>query len=629
VSKRKLLLADDSITIQKVVNLTFADEGIEVISVSDGDAAMRKLVEVSPDLVMADVHMPGISGYQICEKIRENQGFSSIPVILLVGSFEPFDEDEAKRVGADGYLTKPFQSIRQLVNKVTTLLETGRESESDSTENVSNETVSTAESLPIVSAPIETPTFETYSTPLETVTNSEISTSTENFVDNEILETSSLPKIEEKETEIESFSDYSEIKTNYDSNLDDEMIETSQIVESPIENTNNLDLIEEVKTIEESNSFTKDNSTIDAFETTQEMSKDEIREAISKNYSMEIEQEDSVIETSTVEPLSEPVEKTIEEKSAETIEKEEDKEFVLDSTPIVQIETSPFAKTEETIEDTEVQTNLNETGFDFVKTEEKTPVKSTDEVIEKDDILETKSADENIESIPLPETLTILDFDDQNLLEIAPREEDFMLAENEDEELLVDDVADISQFKSEPKEEVEVESIPETIEKEEVGEIPTSETVTEPIEEEIEEETNTEVLEEPIQETSEEFSTQTEPETVEIVEEKVEEPIVESAEEAIEKKEEVVETPSTTFVSMPIVSETQEKQVEETPIETANVYDEKVSISSLSPELLDVIANRVVEKLSERVIREIAWEVVPQHVDLIVKKMVEEKLKEN
>jgi CheY-like chemotaxis protein len=629
VSKRKLLLADDSITIQKVVNLTFADEGIEVISVSDGDAAMRKLVEVSPDLVMADVHMPGISGYQICEKIRENQGFSSIPVILLVGSFEPFDEDEAKRVGADGYLTKPFQSIRQLVNKVTTLLETGRESESDSTENVSNETVSTAESLPIVSAPIETPTFETYSTPLETVTNSEISTSTENFVDNEILETSSLPKIEEKETEIESFSDYSEIKTNYDSNLDDEMIETSQIVEYPIENTNNLDLIEEVKTIEESNSFTKDNSTIDAFETTQEMSKDEIREAISKNYSMEIEQEDSVIETSTVEPLSEPVEKTIEEKSAETIEKEEDKEFVLDSTPIVQIETSPFAKTEETIEDTEVQTNLNETGFDFVKTEEKTPVKSTDEVIEKDDILETKSADENIESIPLPETLTILDFDDQNLLEIAPREEDFMLAENEDEELLVDDVADISQFKSEPKEEVEVESIPETIEKEEVGEIPTSETVTEPIEEEIEEETNTEVLEEPIQETSEEFSTQTEPETVEIVEEKVEEPIVESAEEAIEKKEEVVETPSTTFVSMPIVSETQEKQVEETPIETANVYDEKVSISSLSPELLDVIANRVVEKLSERVIREIAWEVVPQHVDLIVKKMVEEKLKEN
>lgn len=122
MSKRKLLLADDSVTIQKVVNLTFADEGIEVISVGDGDEAMAKVAEISPDLVMADVNMPGLNGYQICEQIRQNEGLRQTPVILLVGSFEPFDEDEARRVGADDFLTKPFQSIRQLVNKVTVLL---------------------------------------------------------------------------------------------------------------------------------------------------------------------------------------------------------------------------------------------------------------------------------------------------------------------------------------------------------------------------------------------------------------------------------------------------------------------------------------------------------------------------
>jgi CheY-like chemotaxis protein len=119
VSKRKLLLADDSITIQKVVNLTFADEGIEVTAVGDGNTAMEKFVETVPDLVMVDVNMPGYNGYKICEMIKQNEETRHIPVILLVGSFEPFNEEEARRVGADDYLTKPFQSIRQLVTKVT------------------------------------------------------------------------------------------------------------------------------------------------------------------------------------------------------------------------------------------------------------------------------------------------------------------------------------------------------------------------------------------------------------------------------------------------------------------------------------------------------------------------------
>ncbi|MET0754243.1 MAG: response regulator [Pyrinomonadaceae bacterium] len=130
MSKHKLLLADDSITIQKVVNLTFADEGIEVISVGDGNSAMAKFEEFTPDLVMVDINMPGLSGYEICERIKQNEATRRIPVILLVGSFEPFDEAEAQRVGANDYLTKPFQSIRQLVTKVSDLLNSSADEES-------------------------------------------------------------------------------------------------------------------------------------------------------------------------------------------------------------------------------------------------------------------------------------------------------------------------------------------------------------------------------------------------------------------------------------------------------------------------------------------------------------------
>jgi len=115
---RKLLLADDSITIQKVVDLTFADEGVNVLCVSNGREAIEALAEFSPDVVLADVFMPEMNGYEVCEYIKQNDKFKHIPVMLLVGSFEPFDEEEARRVGANDTLTKPFQSIRRLIEKV-------------------------------------------------------------------------------------------------------------------------------------------------------------------------------------------------------------------------------------------------------------------------------------------------------------------------------------------------------------------------------------------------------------------------------------------------------------------------------------------------------------------------------
>ena len=194
MSKHKLLLADDSVTIQKVVNLTFSDEGIEVITAGDGNTAMEKFVEFMPDLVMVDVNMPGFDGYRICEMIKQDEETRHIPVILLVGSFEPFDEAEARRVGADDYLTKPFQSIRQLVSRVSDLL--------------NNSTVKSS-----------SPSQKSF-----TPQNQETAVLAGGFKD---------------ESEITSATNYG--VTNYepfaDANLDDGMIQTSQIGSLPADET--------------------------------------------------------------------------------------------------------------------------------------------------------------------------------------------------------------------------------------------------------------------------------------------------------------------------------------------------------------------------------------------------------
>ncbi len=136
----KLLLADDSTTIRRVVELTFADEGIMVTAVADAASAMQKFVEIQPDIVMVDVGLPGTSGYQICEMIKQDEATAHIPVLLLVGSFEPFDHDEAERVSADGFLMKPFKSIRELITRVKELLEP-QVSENEAEDEMQSETV--------------------------------------------------------------------------------------------------------------------------------------------------------------------------------------------------------------------------------------------------------------------------------------------------------------------------------------------------------------------------------------------------------------------------------------------------------------------------------------------------------
>ena len=97
----RILVADDNSNIQKMVGLALKDQGIDVVAVGNGEAAVRKISDIKPDLVLADVFMPVRNGYEVCQYVKTDPSLAHIPVILLVGAFDPLDEQEAQRVGAD------------------------------------------------------------------------------------------------------------------------------------------------------------------------------------------------------------------------------------------------------------------------------------------------------------------------------------------------------------------------------------------------------------------------------------------------------------------------------------------------------------------------------------------------
>ena len=118
---KKILLADDSITIQKVVELTFSDGDYEVIAVNNGAKAIQKLAEMRPDIILSDIIMPEKNGYEVCEFVKSHPEHRNIPVVLLTGTFEPFDPDRAEKAGCDAVVTKPFES-QSLIHKVEELI---------------------------------------------------------------------------------------------------------------------------------------------------------------------------------------------------------------------------------------------------------------------------------------------------------------------------------------------------------------------------------------------------------------------------------------------------------------------------------------------------------------------------
>src|SRR3984893_18193636 len=111
---RKILLADDSVTAQNMGRKILADAGYEVITVNTGSAGLKKIADLKADLIVLDVYMPGYSGLEVCQRLKEAQETSRVPVLLTVGKLEPFKPEEAKRVRSGGFIVKPFEASELL-----------------------------------------------------------------------------------------------------------------------------------------------------------------------------------------------------------------------------------------------------------------------------------------------------------------------------------------------------------------------------------------------------------------------------------------------------------------------------------------------------------------------------------
>jgi CheY-like chemotaxis protein len=117
----RILVADDSVTIQKVVELTFSKEDFVLVQARSGEEAIRKAMEIRPDLALVDLVMPDKNGYEVCAALRAEPTLRSVPIILLTGTFETFDKEQGLRAGANDFVTKPFES-QVLISKVKQLL---------------------------------------------------------------------------------------------------------------------------------------------------------------------------------------------------------------------------------------------------------------------------------------------------------------------------------------------------------------------------------------------------------------------------------------------------------------------------------------------------------------------------
>jgi DNA-binding response OmpR family regulator len=119
---KTLLLADGSVTIQRVIELTFTHEDVRVVSVGDGRRAVEWMETERPDIVLADVDVPEVDGYELAAHVKRTARLKDVPVVLLAGAFEPIDQRRADQIGCDGVLIKPFEP-QQLVTRVRELLD--------------------------------------------------------------------------------------------------------------------------------------------------------------------------------------------------------------------------------------------------------------------------------------------------------------------------------------------------------------------------------------------------------------------------------------------------------------------------------------------------------------------------
>jgi CheY-like chemotaxis protein len=133
----RILLADDSPHAQRMGERILREEGFEVVSLTDGNAAMLRLADVDPDLILADVFLPGKSGMELCRHVKSEPRFKHVRVVLTAGLLEPFDEDEARRAGCDAILKKPFEASK-VVSTIEPLVKEAQSARAQSAEQTAS-----------------------------------------------------------------------------------------------------------------------------------------------------------------------------------------------------------------------------------------------------------------------------------------------------------------------------------------------------------------------------------------------------------------------------------------------------------------------------------------------------------
>lgn len=124
MERKRILVVDDEVYIVHILEFSLNMEGYEVISATSGEEALRKIAKEPPDLVVLDIMMPGMGGYEVCRHLRADERTQSIPIIFLSAKDSLCDRDQGLELGANAYITKPF-GPRRLMDEIEGLLEEG------------------------------------------------------------------------------------------------------------------------------------------------------------------------------------------------------------------------------------------------------------------------------------------------------------------------------------------------------------------------------------------------------------------------------------------------------------------------------------------------------------------------
>lgn len=114
MNKKKVMIVDDEAHIVELVKVVLEDTSYEILEAYDGEEAMAKIISEKPDLILLDIMLPRMDGYEVCKRLKADEATKSIPVVMLTAKGQEVDKVKGYQSGADSYMTKPFSPLRLL-----------------------------------------------------------------------------------------------------------------------------------------------------------------------------------------------------------------------------------------------------------------------------------------------------------------------------------------------------------------------------------------------------------------------------------------------------------------------------------------------------------------------------------